>query len=587
MTIRSLRLLLMTLGVLVAAHVNGQYKAAVQNTSVLLNNQQNLVPVGRLDDHQMVFLTADSLKFESFIAQAERYADFEVRDLTRVDESAKYAGTVIVALTEAELTDPLIHQLMQVRRNNKKIILVLFGSGEGLSKLNNFGSPIVFNEQVDSRMQKNAAMTIFGGLASTAKLQKNFSFYYAKGAGYNSNQTRLQYTEGKGSSLNVDKLSKKIDAIAAEAIAGKATPGAVVMVVKDGQVIFEKGYGYHTYTREQRTVIGNIFDLASISKIAGTTPVIMRLTENHAIDLDSTIGHYLYQAQRTDKQNIPLRSVMLHEAGFTPFIPFYKHLKTGDVQRTYTATHTVKVADSCYIRSHYYRDVMWPEMLNSPVKPIGNYVYSDISMYVMKEVAEHQTGIPMEEYVQTNFYKPLGMKTAGYLPRERFAKESIIPTEHDTSFRKVLLQGYVHDQGAAMAGGVAGHAGLFATANDLAIYAQLLLNKGEYGGVRYFKPETVDLFTSKQSKTSRRGLGFDRSDPDPQKEYPSKFANSTVYGHTGYTGTCIWIDPANQLIYIFLSNRVHPQVSNKLYDLNIRSRIQEAIYEAIAETKKY
>ncbi|WP_270088919.1 serine hydrolase domain-containing protein [Sphingobacterium sp. SYP-B4668] len=587
MNIRPLRLLMAACSMLTILHAHGQYKQAFVNNTVLLNNQQDIVPLGKLDDYQFVFLTADLGKMGDFVSQARRYADFEVKNLDRVDESAKYANTVVVALTEADLTDPLIHQLMQVRKNNKKVILVLFGNGQGLSKLNNFGSPIIFGEHTDTQSQKNAAMTLFGGLASTAKLEKNYSFYYAKGAGYNTNQTRLQYAGGQGSSLNINKMSKKIDAIAAEAIAGMATPGAVVMVVKDGQVILEKGYGYHTYTREQPTEIGNIFDLASISKIAGTTPVIMRLTEEHIIDLDSTIGHYLYQAQQTDKKDIPLRSVMLHEAGFTPYIPFYRHLKAGDIQRTYSASHSVKVADSCYILNHYYRDVMWPEMLSSPVKPIGNYVYSDISMYVMKEVSEHQTGIPMEEYVQRNFYRPLGMKTAGYLPRDRFDKNRIIPTEDDTSFRKVLLQGYVHDQGAAMAGGVAGHAGLFATANDLAIYAQLLLNRGEYGGARYFKPETVDLFTSKQSKTSRRGLGFDRSDPDLKKEYPSKFVNASVYGHTGYTGTCIWIDPENQLIYIFLSNRVHPQVSNKLYDLNIRSRIQEAIYETIAESKKH
>lgn len=173
------------------------------------------------------------------------------------------------------------------------------------------------------------------------------------------------------------------------------------------------------------------------------------------------------------------------------------------------------------------------------------------------------------------------MQTAGYLPRERFPKRRIVPTEDDQTFRKTLLQGYVHDQGAAMAGGIAGHAGLFATANDLAIYGQLLLNRGEYGGDRYFKPETVDLFTSKQSATSRRGLGFDRADPDTSKAYPSKLASPATFGHTGYTGTCIWVDPEEQLIYIFLSNRVHPVVSTKLYELNVRSRIQDTLYEAI------
>ena len=563
-----------------------QYKSAVKNESVLLLNQEGIIPLKKLDDYKIVIASPSSDKFTDFIAQAGRYTEFETKGVEKLDESIKYANTVIIPLRDADITDQLVYQLVQARKNNKKIILAVFGSGSGLSKLNNITLPVLFNTNTDSQAQKNAAMTIFGGMSSTAKLDKTYSFYFQKGAGFNTNQTRLQYTDGQSSPLNLNKLTKKIDEIAAEAITKQATPGAVVMIIKDGQVIFEKGYGYHTYDKKTPTTIGNIFDLASVSKIAGTTPVIMRLTEQHVINLDSTIGDYLYQAQATNKKNISLRSVMLHEAGFTPFIPFYRNLKPGDLERRFSASHQVKVADSCYLLNNYYRDVMLPEMLNSPVKPVGNYVYSDISMYVMKEVAEHQTGVPMQDYVQKNFYKPLGMKTAGYLPRDRFAKESIIPTENDTSFRKVLLQGYVHDQGAAMAGGVAGHAGLFATANDLAIYGQLLLNRGEYGGNRYFTGETVDLFTSKQSATSRRGLGFDRWDPNPKNEYPSKLANSSVYGHTGYTGTCIWIDPSNQLIYIFLSNRVHPQVSSKLLDLNIRSRIQDAIYETLNEVKR-
>ena len=242
----------------------------------------------------------------------------------------------------------------------------------------------------------------------------------------------------------------------------------------------------------------------------------MHLQEKGIINLDSTMGHYLWQAKETNKANITLRTVLLHEAGFTPFIPFYKALKPGDLQQTKSPSHQVQVADNAFLKNNYYMDVMWPEMLNSPVKPIGNYVYSDISMYVMKEVSEHETATPMEDYVQQILYKKIGMQTAGYLPRNRFPKDRIVPTQLDTAFRKSLLQGFVHDEGAAMAGGVAGHAGLFATANDVAIYGQMLLNRGEYGGVRDYKPETVDRFTSKQSKTSRRGLGFDRYDPNPK-----------------------------------------------------------------------
>ncbi|MCS4227847.1 serine hydrolase [Sphingobacterium sp. BIGb0165] len=553
-----------------------QYKSTIKNETILYNNVDQLLPLGNLAQLRIAVVVPHAEKYAAFTNQLARYAGITLFDFSKFDEEIKYYNTIIVAGKEDDLDADCLAQLKQAVLNNKKVVLCHFFEQERNKKS--------LSEHPQSDLiellapftelgQRNAAMSIFGGAAIAAGNIKTA-------------QSRLQYSSGENSNLNLGKLTKKIDAIAQEAIEKQATPGAVVMIIKDGQVLLEKSYGYHTYSKDIPTKTSDIFDLASVSKIAGTTPVIMRLTERNIINLDSTMGHYLWQAKYTNKKDIKLRSVMLHEAGFTPFIPFYKYLKAGDVVAVPDQQHQVKMADNSYILNHYYRDLMWPEMLKSPVKPTGNYVYSDISMYVMKEVAEHQTAEPLQDYVQENFYKPLGMTHAGYLPRERFAKEQIVPTEQDTSFRKTLLEGYVHDQGAAMAGGIAGHAGLFATANDLAIYGQLLLNRGEYGGERYFKSETIDLFTSKQSATSRRGLGFDRWDPNPKNEYPSKLANSTVFGHTGYTGTCIWVDPQNQLIYIFLSNRVHPQVSTKLLDLNIRSRIQDAIYEAINEVKK-
>ncbi|PUV23014.1 serine hydrolase domain-containing protein [Sphingobacterium athyrii] len=563
-------------GLFCIAPLFAQYKSTIKNETILFNNVDQLLPLTGLDQRRIAVVVPNVDKYAAFINQLTRYANTALFDFSKFDEDIKYYNTIIVAGKEDDLDADCLAQLKQAVLNNKKVVLCHFFEHERSKK--------AVSEHPQSDLiellapftavgQRNAAMSIFGGAAITEGNAKTA-------------QTRLQYSFGENSSLNLGKLTKKIDAIAQEAIEKQATPGAVVMVIKDGQVLLEKSYGYHTYLKAIPTKTSDIFDLASVSKIAGTTPVIMRLTERNIINLDSTMGHYLWQAKYTNKKDIKLRSVMLHEAGFTPFIPFYKYLKAGDVVASPDQQHQVKMADNSYILNHYYRDVMWPEMLKSPVKPTGNYVYSDISMYVMKEVAEHQTAVPLQDYVQENFYRPLGMTHAGYLPRERFSREQIVPTEQDTSFRRTLLEGYVHDQGAAMAEGVAGHAGLFATANDLAIYGQLLLNRGEYGGERYFKTETIDQFTSKQSSSSRRGLGFDRWDPNPKNEYPSKLANSTVFGHTGYTGTCIWIDPQNQLVYIFLSNRVHPQVSTKLLDLNIRSRIQDAIYETINEVKK-
>lgn len=559
------------------------------NQTVLLNNQVNIIPLRNLNERFIACITSLDIPMSTaFGDQLSRYAPIDrfivpaqANRYMHLDEEVKFHNTIIFALAAEDLVDRRLMQFITTQAVGKEIVLVVFGDGMRINELDFVHFPVLWNPEATGKSAADAAMSIFGGLACTAKLPYSFSPRYATGAGYTTGQTRLEYTNAAALGIDQVRLETDIDNVMREAIRERAMPGGVVMAVKSGKVIFEKSYGYHTYERKEPTKITDIFDMASITKITATTPTIMRLTERGTVNLDSTMGYYLLQAQGTNKAGTVLRDVMLHEAGFTPYIPFYRELDPNDLSTDSSAIYAVKVADNCYIRTGYYEEVMWPIMLQSKLNTIGNYVYSDISMYVMKEVAEHQTGIPIQDYIQQEFYRPLGMQTAGYLPRLRFAKKRIVPTEQDKTFRKTLLQGYVHDQGAAMAGGIAGHAGLFATANDLAIYGQLLLNRGEYGGDRYFKAETVDLFTSKQSATSRRGLGFDRHDPDTTKEYPSKLASEATFGHTGYTGTCIWIDPKQQLIYIFLSNRVHPVVSTKLYALNVRSRIQDILYEAI------
>lgn len=559
------------------------------NQTVLLNNHIDMVPLRELAERHTALITRlDGPLSAAFGNQLSRYAPIarfmipmQVDSYLNLDEDIKFYNTIIVALEAEDLSDRRLMRFIATQAVGKEIILVVFGNGTALKALDFLRFPILWSPEKTEASAVDAAMSVFGGLACTAKLPQSFSPRYTVGAGYTTAQTRLAYTDAATLGIDQAQLETDIDNIMDEAIRERAIPGGVVMAVKSGKVIFEKSYGYHTYNRVEPTKISDIFDMASITKIAATTPTIMRLTERGVVNLDSTMGHYLLQAQETNKNSTVLRDVMLHEAGFIPYIPFYRQLEPDDLSADSSAAYAVKVADGRYIRTRYCEEVMWPIMLQSKLNPSGNYVYSDISMYVMKEVAEHQTGVPMQDYIQQEFYRPLGMQTAGYLPRQRFPKARIVPTEDDKTFRKTLLQGYVHDQGAAMAGGIAGHAGLFATANDLAIYGQLLLNRGEYGGDRYFKAETVDMFTSKQSATSRRGLGFDRSNPDTSKAYPSKLASPATFGHTGYTGTCIWIDPEEQLIYIFLSNRVHPTVSTKLYELNVRSRIQDTIYEAI------
>lgn len=579
-------------------HTANEKKLAIANviahTTVLLNNQDGVIPLKSLEKKNIASVSlsfAYSAVFDSLANKYDKITSFSADsykdsvNLNDLEDDLKYFNTILISIDDQNVSKAKYINFINSISKNKQVIISFFGNGPGLKSFDLLKSPIVWTGQNNIDAAAIVPQYIFGGIAASNKLTTAYSARYTMGSGFTTTATRLKYTVPEDAGLNSNNL-KEIDAIAAEAIAQKATPGLVVLVAKDGKVIFNKAYGTHTYDTNVPDKVTDIFDLASVTKVTATTPAVMRLFEEGKLKLDTNIGAYIPKARTTPMNNIQVREVMLHQAGFIPYIPFHDYVKTGDYSRDSSAAYPTKVADNYYIKKGFFKDFMWPKMLNSPIKTRGKYVYSDISMYVMKDIVEHISEEPLNQYTYENFYKPLGMQTAGFLPRNRFKPEQIIPTEMDSYFRKTLLVGYVHDQGAALAGGVSGHAGLFASANDLAIIYQMLLNRGTYGGVEYFKNSTVDMFTSKQSNVSRRGLGFDRWDPDTTKHYPSELASPQTYGHTGYTGTCVWVDPSRGLVYVFLSNRVNPTVTDKLSNLKIRGRIQDVVNKAIDESKK-
>ncbi|RZL50525.1 MAG: beta-N-acetylglucosaminidase [Pedobacter sp.] len=567
---------------------------AIANSSVLLNNQSGFIPVTKLAEKTFVSINLGFDYQIAFDSLLNKYADVKSLSAEKYRDSAtlndladdlKYNNTVIIALTADMAKNGRLLNFITDVAKHKEVVLAVFGDGKSLSAFDNLNAPIVWSPEQTQEAAMVLPQLIFGGIAAQQTLSKGYSGKYTAGSGFKTTATRLKFTVPEDAGVNTEDLLE-IDKIAAEAISKKAAPGMVVLVAKDGKVIYNKAFGFHTYDNLLKDKVSDIFDLASVTKITATTPSVMRLVEENKLKLDTNIGYYIPRARNTPMNPINVREVMLHQAGFIPYIPFHNYVKEGDYARDSSAAFPTKVADNYYIKKGFFSDLMWPKMLTSPIKTRGTYVYSDISMYVMQDIVEHITEKPLEKYALDNFYTPLGMHTAGYLPRNRFTKEQIVPTEDDKAFRKTLLEGYVHDQGAALKGGVAGHAGLFGNANDLAIYYQMLLNKGTYGGEQYFKPETVNTFTSKQSNVSRRGLGFDRWDPDLTKKYPSELASSQTFGHTGYTGIGVWVDPSRGLVYIFLSNRVNPTVSEQLGNLRIRPRIQDAINRAIDKGNK-
>jgi CubicO group peptidase (beta-lactamase class C family) len=318
----------------------------------------------------------------------------------------------------------------------------------------------------------------------------------------------------------------------------------------------------------------------------------MKLYEQGKLGLDKTLGDYLPFTIGTDKAPLKISEILLHQAGLNPYISFYKETIDAETGLPSPALYrdqmdsmfSIPVARNLWLRRDW-NDSMLKKVALSKLTEAGKYVYSDNDFILLGKVVENITGLPLDQYVQKTFYNPLGMATTGFKPWQRFGSERVVPTEEEKYFRKQLLRGYVHDEGAAMFGGVSGHAGLFSNAYDLSMLYQMLLNGGEFNGQRYLKQETIDLFTGYHSNISRRGYGFDKPEKDnaTRKEpYPSSLASPLTFGHTGFTGTCVWVDPASKLVYVFLSNRVYnTRTNNLLGQLNIRGKIQDAIYRAL------
>lgn len=381
----------------------------------------------------------------------------------------------------------------------------------------------------------------------------------------------------------------KADAAINKAIDAHAFPGCRVLAAKDGKIFYNKAFGYFTYDQNSPVQLNTIYDLASLTKVVSTTLCVMQLYEQGKLSLDKTLGAYLPFTVGTDKADLTIRNLLLHQAGLKAWIPFYRAFYDSTGQPSDTIFHgtpdakySIEVAQGMYMRSDF-RDTVWKRVLESPLENKGRYVYSDLDYYFLAAVVEKITGQPINRYVTDHFYTPMGLRMIGYLPLQFLKKSLIAPTENDLSFRRQVLQGYVHDPGAALFGGVAGHAGVFASAEDVAAIFQMLLNGGKYHGVNFFKPETIRMFSAYGSTISRRGMGFDKPDADANDGGPSgKRSSGYTFGHQGFTGTCAWADPENGVVYVFLSNRVYPDQENKLINrMNVRTDVQDILYDAL------
>lgn len=573
----------------------------------LLKNKSNIIPLQDLDTTRIASLSLGYKELSLFQKTLSNYAPMKHFGIDKQAKPIVFDSTlaalkkynlVIIHVNNTNnkpdkdfgLTPQVMTMIKDVMKQSKVIVNVA-ANPYILAKMDSlqFADGVVMSYENNDYSESYAAQLIFGGIAAKGKLPITPSPYFTVGTGIQTRAVRFKYTIPEEVGADSKKLSM-IDTIVLKGIKEKVYPGCQILVAKNGKIIYQKSFGYHTYENLIKVKNDDLYDLASITKIAATTASVMKLMDDKKISLDDTLGKYLPELAGTNKQDLVLREMLTHQAGLRDWIPFWMktveksgEYKPGIYNKSRNDEFPERVAERLYIHTGY-EDTIYKKIIESPVKERGKYVYSDLGYYFLKKIIEKQTNVPEERYVIKYFYAPLGLSTMGYKPRDRFDLKRIIPTENDTKFRKQLVHGDVHDQGAAMMGGVGGHAGLFSNANDLAILMQMFMNKGEYGGKRYIDSTTLNECTKCQyCVDNRRAIGFDKPETNPDKNSPvCNCVSYMSFGHSGFTGTLAWADPANGLLYIFLSNRVNPSADeNKLSKSGIRSKIQEVIYEAV------
>lgn len=574
-----------------------------ENAITVLKNEKEILPIQNLDKKIAYVKLGDDVNSD-FVTTLKKYTEVTEVANTNIDslnQELKKYDTVIIGFHKVNktwekqnFTESELLWLQEIAKHNK-VILNIFTKPYSLLPITNFDAieGLVVSYQNSDISQIVSAELLFGAIEAKGKLPVSINTSFKVNDGLSTEKlNRLGFTTPENEGMNSLTLSK-IDAIAQKAIDGKMVPGMQVLVARKGNVIFQKSYGHQTYdTNDDTNKVSNsnLYDVASISKMISTLPNVMQLYDKNKVHLDTKLKNMVPLFKKTDKENISFKDLLTHHAGLQAWIPFYK--ATLDSQGNPAAKYyrkvaesqfSTKVADSLFIRNDYH-DTIMKSIAESPLSLKKKYRYSDFTFMILKEYLERKTHKKLEVLSQKNFYSTLGMNNTLYNPLTKFDKNNIVPTEIDHYFRHQVIQGYVHDMAAAMEGGIAGHAGIFSNAMDVAKMMQLFLQKGNYGNKQYFSAQTFDAFNTcyYSDKGVQRGLGFDKR---IGKDGPTcACVSETSFGHTGFTGNIAWVDPKTEIVYVLLSNRTYPEVvnaENKLAKEKIREAIQQIIQDAI------
>ncbi|WP_235297955.1 glycoside hydrolase family 3 N-terminal domain-containing protein [Portibacter marinus] len=586
-------------------------KRLIEKTITLVRDEDNLLPLQTNPGGRIAILNIGSegkTRFQSVLAENVEVTtlnvDAEISDekIQEVVSKLKNYDQVIAGIygmnkyASRKFGIQLsTMKLLSRLQDDTNLIINVFGSPYALKFFDNFKTIMVSYDD-DHLNQEASAKAMLGELHIDGKLPVSAgrTFKYWDGLERRAAMT-LGYSTPEKVGISPDTL-ERIQDIVDEMIRTRAAPGCQILIAKDGQIVYNKSFGYHTYDKKNPVKNSDLYDLASVTKIAAATIAVMKLNDEGKINVGNKLSRYVTQLDTTDKKDLKIMDIMAHHAGLVGWIPFYRQTVSKDrvpkplVQ--YYATdmdsdHRVPVADRLYMRNDFV-DSMWVQIYSSKLRSNNNYRYSDLGFYLLSQAVSNVTGKRFDQYMEDEFYKPLGLQRTLFNPLTRYPKDQVVPSEDDAYFRLQTVHGHVHDMGSAMLGGISGHAGLFSNAHDLAVIMQMLLNGGYYGGRQYIKPETIKLFTTRHPRSSRRGIGFDMKDLNKEDNLNvSEKCSSKAFGHTGFTGTYAFADPDYNLVFIMLANRTYPSMNNKKYIRgNYRERIHTVVYNAMGVPDK-
>ena len=580
------------------------HRELVKNSMTIIKNNKKTLPIQDLKKYENIaYVAMGDDHGDKFLETLNKYSKIQKVSSDNLNElinTLEDFDLVIVGFHKSnthpwksfEFSNQELVWLHEISRKNTTILSV-FASPYSLLNIKSFNNleSVLVAYQNSEISQVISAQTIFGAIETNGKLPVSIKNEFPVGTGIQTKKIqRLQYSIPESVGMSSQKLAK-IDSVAALVLEEKMSPGLQVLVARKGVVVYEKSFGFHTDKKKIEVNNSDVYDVASLTKILASLPMLIKAEEENKIALSSTVRKILPKFKKSNKDTLTVREILSHYGQLKAWIPFYKltqdSLTQKNLKNFYSSkksnNFTIKVAEDLYLNSSF-KDSIFKQIRDAEQREKPGYKYSDLGYYIFKEALEKKYKKELDILVDEEFYKPLGANRMSYLPLSKFKKSSIIPSEKDNYFRNQLLHGYVHDMGAAMLGGVGGHAGLFSNSNDIAKMMQLYLQKGFYGGKRYFDSETFDKFNKRyySDKKVRRGLGFDKPQLDSTVMATCGCVSEESFGHSGFTGTYTWADPVSEIIYVFLSNRVFPTMENYgLVKENIRTKIQQIIQEAI------